>query len=155
MYTVRKAEQRDLDFMNNALFELNKMHHEAVPSEFKPPEEVDASKSLTRYITEDSCFAYVAEKAGEPIGFIAGHVKELLSPITKSRSMGSIDELFVAASHRREGIGSKLLAELESECKQRNATDVFVEIWEFNEKARQFYEAHGLCTRVRWAGKKL
>ncbi len=155
MEKVRRAKNSDLDFMRIALFELNKMHHEAVPDRFKTPEEIDTSKNLTHYIRKETYFAFVAEADGSLVGFIAGNVSERVSSITKSMVMGTIDELFVSESHRGLSVGSKLIQEFENECKRRGASEISVEIWEFNEKARAFYKAHGLSTWVRCASKKL
>ena len=155
MIEIRKAKRSDLEFMQSAFNALNKLHHDAAPEEFKPPEEIESSKNLARYVTEEPCLAFVAVISDCPVGFIAGHVRELVSPITRKVFMGSVDELFVSADNRSCGIGSMLLEKFAQACKNRGASDLFVEIWEFNERARAFYEAHGLSTRVRWAGKKL
>ena len=155
MITIRKAQSADLAFMKTALHELNALHHQAKPDEFMPPEQIEAKKDLSVYVSRERCFAFIAEAGLQPVGFIAGHVRQLESLISPAVPMGSIDEVFVAESMRSQGVGAMLYQAFEDECRQQGATDMFVEIWEFNTRAHKFYESHGLSTQIRWAHKKL
>ncbi len=155
MVTIRRAQAADVPYMKTAMYDLHSMHHMARPDEFMSPEEIGVKKDLNLYVTEQHCFAFIAEADQQPVGFLAGHVRMLESMISRSVPMGSLDEIFVAEPMRSQGVGAMLYQTFEEECRQRNATDVFVEVWEFNTRAQMFYERHGLNTQIRWIHKKL
>ena len=155
MYSVRQARRGDLAFMQYLFYELNRFHHESMPGYYKTPEEVLKDKSLQAYVSKDSCFGFVGEYDGTPVGFAVGQVSELISPISKRIKMGSVDEIFVLPKHRGFGLGKMLLQSIETECRRLGASDLFVETWSFNESALKFYEDFGLLPHVYWSRKPL
>jgi ribosomal-protein-alanine N-acetyltransferase len=58
---------------------------------------------------------------------------------------GEILNVAVAPSHRREGVGSRLLAEVMEEAKAKRVQRVYLEVRESNGTAITFYEKHGFA----------
>lgn len=74
------------------------------------------------------------DDAGRVLGFVVGQfiVDEL-----------EIQNIAVEAGSQRDGLGSRLLQELEKIGAQKNAGSLVLEVRESNTVARKFYEKHG------------
>lgn len=141
--------------MHDALFRLNELHHQAEPDYFKPAAEISGHKNLAAYIDTNDAFAFIAEQHSMPIGFAVGEIRELNSPISKTITMGSIEEIYIEERLRGTGAGKMLYTAIEDHCRGRGATDLLTEVWGFNESALSFYAARGLTTHVHWLRKTL
>lgn len=83
----------------------------------------------------------VARIDDEIVGFVQ------FSPETESYSQdvtrGVIENLYVRAEHRGEGIGSELLSAAEEQLFDAGVDGVRLEVLAANEAAQRFYAAHG------------
>ncbi|WP_158587124.1 GNAT family N-acetyltransferase [Motilimonas pumila] len=154
-FSIRTVTPEDLPYLTAALDRLNDLHHQAVPEYFKPAAEIRQQKDISLYGKKDMCFGFVAQLNERPIGMLLCHIRDLISPISAQRKIGSIDELYVEPKHQSKGIGKALVAEFEQLCRQHQATDIFVEVWEFNQAARHFYQSVGMATHIRWLRKSI
>jgi GNAT superfamily N-acetyltransferase len=76
--------------------------------------------------------------------------------VRDERRVARIDEIVVRPDRRRQGVASALLdAALAWARDQAGVTAVDLTVWEFNNEARAFYEAHGFETLVRHLGRPL
>lgn len=144
-----------MDYMRFALCQLNRLHYEAEPDYFKHPDDIESEKDLSRYLCEDRCFACLAVDSDQYLGFAVGELRELASPISKPLTIGSIEEIFIEKEFRGTGVGRHLMAFIENHCRERGASELFTEVWGFNEAALRFYAALGLKTHVHWLRKTL
>lgn len=117
---VRRAGLNDLD----PVYEIERMS-------FKDP----YPKPLLLYlmILHPDSFL-VAEVNGEVVGYAVG-------ALMKRR--GHVLSLAVHPSHRRKGVGSRLMEALEEVFKSKEAREVELEVREDNVEARMFYEKLG------------
>jgi len=87
----------------------------------------------------------VAEQDGEVVGFVAFRTEEVIHRLSP---YGVIVTLSVAASHRRTGIGSRLLAHAESRLKVQGIDHVrLTSRLSRKEEAHKFYDAQGYEVR--------
>jgi GNAT superfamily N-acetyltransferase len=82
-----------------------------------------------------SAFSYVAEAAGEVIGFISGGYARQADDIYD----GEIYALYVLKKHQRQGIGSQLVLALATAFNRCDIYSMLVWVLEHN-PCRQFYE---------------
>ncbi|BCE03536.1 GNAT family N-acetyltransferase [Marinicellulosiphila megalodicopiae] len=155
MAEIRGANGDDLEYMYSALYKLNEMHYIAEPEYFKAPGEIADVKDLSKYISTENTFAYVVLNNEQYIGFAVGLIREVKSPISQPITIGSIEEIYLEPDYRGIGIGKELNLIIERYCKHRGATDIFTEVWGFNDAALSFYKNCGLKTHVHWLRKKL
>jgi ribosomal protein S18 acetylase RimI-like enzyme len=139
-YRIRAAQVDDLEAINKFMYQLHDYHHRETPDLFKPPEEVEQEKSISRYIDDPECF-------------VSGHFCELQSSIMKPVTMGSIDEIFVTPEHRKLGVAQMLFERLETAFKECGVKQMFVEVWHFNEAGLNFYNKLGLNHHIHWMRK--
>lgn len=155
-YKIRTASFADLPQLNQMMYQLHHYHHVESPELFKTPEEVEEEKSIARYLDNPECFVYVAlDKKDEIVGFISGHFCELQSPIVKSMLMGSVDEIFLEQNHRNTGLAQQLFERIERSFKECGVKQLFVEVWQFNQPALNFYDKVGFGHHIHWMRKPL
>lgn len=153
--TLRAAQSSDLEQLNEMMFDLHHYHHLASPEHFKTAEEIEQEKSIARYLDDPQCLVYVALKGQLIVGFVTGHFCELVSTVSKPVQMGSIDELFVLPDYRNQAIAEKLFSKLEKTFDDYGVKQVFVEVWDFNDNAKHFYQKMGFIPHIQWWRKSL
>lgn len=82
---------------------------------------------------------FVARELGQPVGYVA-----------LGRAEGEaivVEQLFVAPSHERRGIGHKLLAYAEGYAIAERARTLQIVVEEDNQAARSFYQREGFVPR--------
>ena len=85
----------------------------------------------------------VAEDNGELVGYCSAHWIPMMSQLS-----GFVSELFVKASRRGEGVGTRLLEHIETEARARGCDRLHLE--NFRTKAsyeRSYYAKHGFSER--------
>ncbi|MDN3612913.1 MAG: GNAT family N-acetyltransferase [Vibrio gallaecicus] len=153
--TLRAAQHKDLEQLNELMFELHHHHYLASPEHFKTAEEIEQEKSIARYLDDPECLVYVALKGELIVGFVTGHFCELISTVSKTVQMGSIDELYVLPDYRKESIAESLFEKLERTFDDYGVQQVFVEVWDFNSPAKHFYQKMGFIPHIQWMRKSL
>ena len=71
------------------------------------------------------------------------------SPILRPRCFAVVDALVVRATHRRQGIGTRLMEEARRWATEKGADDLELGVWEFNRGAVAFCESLGFATSIR------
>ncbi len=145
----------DLEVLNQLMYDLHDEHHQACPEHFKTAEDVEQEKSIARYLDMPECLVYVAKIEDEIVGFVTGHFCELVSSVSKPVPMGSIDELYVIPTYRKQGTASHLYRKLESTFIDYGVEQIFVEVWAFNTTAHRFYEDIGFEAHISWLRKSV
>ena len=153
--TLRAAQHKDLEQLNELMFELHHHHYLASPEHFKTAEEIEQEKSIARYLDDPECLVYVALKGELIVGFVTGHFCELISTVSKTVQMGSIDELYVLPDCRKESIAESLFEKLVRTLDDYGVQQVFVEVWDFNSPAKHFYQKMGFIPHIQWMRKSL
>ncbi|WED23291.1 GNAT family N-acetyltransferase [Vibrio sp. JC009] len=135
------------------MYELHAWHHQSQPEHFKTPEAIQQEKSITTYLDEPECMAFVATDSEKVVGFITGHFCELISTVSKPVQMGSIDELYVLPEYRKQGIAEQLFHRLEHRLEDYGVKQIFVEVWDFNQAALKFYDKVKFNHHIHWMRK--
>ncbi len=83
-------------------------------------------------------YAVIAEEAGETVGFLAAQYTEWNRRVI-------LWHLYVAPSHRRKGVGAKLLEAVEAYARSVRARCLWLETQNINYPAIQFYQRAGFA----------
>ncbi|WP_436322434.1 N-acetyltransferase family protein [Vibrio cidicii] len=154
-FTISPAQPNDIDALNDLMFALHDEHHQQCPEFFKTAEEIEQEKSIARYLDDPECLVFVAKRDEEVIGFVSGHFCELISTVSQPLPMGSVDELFVVNAYRHQGIAQTLLQKIEQTFTDYGVSQVFVEVWHFNQSAIALYQKSGFQHHIHWLRKAL
>ncbi len=150
---ISAARVDDLEQLNDLMFALHDEHHQQCPEHFKTAQEIEQEKSISRYIDDPECLIFVAKQQGRILGFVTGHFCELVSSVSKPVLMGSIDELYICPKSRRKGMAKLLMDKIETRFIDYGVTQVFVEVWQFNQSALELYQGLGFEHHIHWLRK--
>lgn len=87
---------------------------------------------------------YVARLENEVVGYIFFYFWTAGGPAAAARKMVSIDDIGVEASRRNQGIGQKMMADLQELAKSKGCSGLQLYVDAPNEKAIAFYKKCGL-----------
>ncbi len=155
MLAIRSAKASDLEQLNDLMYQLHDEHHQQAPDSFKTAEEIEQEKSIARYLDNPECLVFVAIKDETVVGFITGHFCELISTVSKPVQMGSVDELYVLPDCRKQKVAQRLYQALETRFEEYGVKQVFVEVWNFNQSACEFYFDSGFNHHIHWLRKNI
>ncbi|PIB13952.1 GNAT family N-acetyltransferase [Vibrio rotiferianus] len=146
---IRPATPDDL----NALFDLNKqineLHHLYAPQAFVAPSEEDRTFLINMLADEERLFL-VAEEGQQVLGFITATItqNETISFLIKD-PICRIGTIVVDENQKSKGVGRALMAAVEQWARESGATQVRLEVMEFNHNAQQFYDKLGFVPNSR------
>ena len=149
MIEIRAARPDDIDGLVDLWKELAKTH-ERLDSRFKLVEKAEDiwRKHILSVISNQDCRVLVAVEAGALVGYINGVIGSM-SPIFLQRAHGNIDDLYVAKTHRRRGIATKLLEELLGWFCSRGITRYQTSFSVRNPEAEAFWRSAGFQESMR------
>jgi ribosomal protein S18 acetylase RimI-like enzyme len=146
---IRAATVDDLDQVCVLADEIAELHHEHEPEVFAPP---DARRDRVYWlasIQQADGTVLVAIRQERVVGFITARVvSTVTATFLRPRNFCRIGSVVVSRQHRREGIGTSLIHALEAWAVTRQATEVRLEVFSFNQEAIKFYATLGYANQV-------
>jgi GNAT superfamily N-acetyltransferase len=142
---IRPAAAPDAPAISELAAEVQALHAVAHPTIFKPAgaETFPAAVIRERMATAGHCF-WVAVVDGEIVGY--AYLVTQAEPETAWRYAAvaaTLDQMGVAARHRRRGVGAGLVAAVHEAAAALGAAEVRLNVWTFNGDARAFYRRCG------------
>jgi ribosomal protein S18 acetylase RimI-like enzyme len=139
---IRKAKRDDLNKireLNLLLFKEDYQRDQTFNLDwtFSKDGETFYKEMVTK---SDSC-ALVAESKGEIVGYIVGNLKK--EQIRVKSKYAELEDMLVLPKFRNQGIGSKLLEEFISWCKQKGISCLSAKVTVKNQQAVKFYKERG------------
>ena len=150
-FEIRYAAREDLPQVNELRSQVSRLHAEGRPDIFRPDfcEEL-RDQAYAQFEGEDSD-VIVAVSGGTVCGFlIAQYIRRPESPYCHPREFCHVEEFGVSPAYRRQGIGTAMIAFCAEKAKEKGFPKMELDVWEFNEDARKFYEAVGFRTYRRY-----
>lgn len=146
--TIRTATAADARVLARLNQPVQTLHANAQPEVFKPaaftPELVSHYEAL---LARDDVVIFLAEADGEPAGHaVAVIIERPETPFTYAFRYLQIDELTVAPTLQRRGIGTALVAEALALARTNEIRFVRLDVYAFNETALAFYARQGFRT---------
>lgn len=104
------------------------------------------------YLSSPGSHLLLADQDGESIGLLSYSIRP---DLYHAGPTALIEELVVQAAKRGRGVGSALLSELFRDLARRGVVEVSVTTMPDNQRARRFYQAHGLVDEAVFLEKHL
>jgi N-acetylglutamate synthase-like GNAT family acetyltransferase len=130
MRTIRRAQSKDADAINNLYTQLNTL---STPSVL--PERISAVAQ------SDHTFLLVCEDNGEIIA--SALVCICADVMFGNQPFAIVENVIVSADYQREGIGKSLMDYIEALCLQQDCSKIMLQTGSENRNARDFYTAMG------------
>jgi len=148
--TIRFANITDIENILSLEEEIYKTHLN------KRPDLIDETKRLFNYnsikyrIENDNGKIFLLEDENyKIIGYCITMLNEIINhQVFKDMKSLLIEDLYIDEKHRRKGLGKKLFEEVKKYGKEKNVNFIELDVWEFNQNAKSFYEYLGMKTRT-------
>lgn len=142
---IRRAAERDMDRIDELLYQVDMVHHIGRPDLFKIGKKY-TDEELRAIIENDKTPIFVAvDEKDKVLGYafciFQQHVDNNI--LTDIKTL-YIDDLCVDESLRGEHIGKKLYEAVLAFAKENNFYNVTLNVWSCNQSAMRFYESCGL-----------
>jgi GNAT superfamily N-acetyltransferase len=157
MVTVRLGTVADYPRARAVIEETFAFHQQAAPTFFRASDSPPPTLATIEELLHDDTGAwFLAEQEGEVIGFVTiqlrapGH-----EPYLVHERRALVHNLGILPAWRGQGSGRALMEAAEAWARQRGATGLALNVWEFNASALRFYETLGYSAFSRNLWKTL
>lgn len=151
--TVRRAEPKDYLLIGRLLGEILELHRSGRPDIFEEAEGVAGKYSQEQFeklLKDDKSVIFTAECENKAVGYlICKIIIERENPVLKNIKTLYLDDLCVDKSARHCGVGKELMKAAEEYARENGFYNITLNVWEFNENAREFYQCLGYKTQRR------
>ena len=157
---VQLAGERHVEDLCKLYHEFHEFHVRGVPDRLRSlegrPDDSELISTLKKIMGSDDSAIFVAEVGGKTTGLAEVYLREdKVDPAVVSHRYGHLQSLLVTDDLRRQGTGKKLVEAAESWVKEKGATEMRLDIWEFPEGPLLFYEGLGYRTLRRTLLRRL
>lgn len=132
------------------------LHRNAMPARFRQaPADYPARLVREAFQSSETASILVAEVEGEVLGYARILIKEMPQhPLLHPGRFISVEELAVAPSAQRRGVGRQLMAAAEDLAREKGFTEIELNVWRFNDGAEKFYLDLGYQPTRTYYGKR-
>ncbi|MFD1173920.1 GNAT family N-acetyltransferase [Oceanobacillus picturae] len=148
--SIDKARIGDHYAVNLIVKEGQDEHSEALPHIFNKVDQVMPESYFRELLEDPKSDILIAKISEEIVGFAVMELNE--SPPFDSmipRKFAYMNDFGLKSSYQRKGIGKILFEACLEWSKNKDATSLDLNVWEFNKKAISFYESFGMETISR------
>ena len=141
---VRIMEEKDIFEVQHMMMDLQNFHAEIAPEIFKKATLRDVSY-YEKVLDDNNRIILIAiDKSNIPAGFIKGKIIDFPgTDMLKARKYGYVDGIFVKKPYRGQLVEYKLQKELFKWFKKQGVNHVEANVWDINERAKDYYQLFG------------
>ncbi len=146
MYTVRRAEDRDIPKITDLLVQVDMVHHNGRPDIFRGPVTKYNESELKEIFRDDARPVFVC--TGED-GGVLGHAFCQLKEIKGHKLLEDcrtlyVDDICVDEAARGKGVGRALYEHVRVYAAEKKCDSITLNVWSCNPTAIRFYESMGM-----------
>jgi GNAT superfamily N-acetyltransferase len=146
---IRRATEPDISQLCLLYREFHLYHVLAFPDWLRVPDDasLDAwetntvQQELLNIIRREDAALFVVEIEGKVVGLAEAYLRQdEEQPLTIAHRYGYLQSLLVSTPYRKRGLGDALMKAVHHWAKEKGATEIQLDSWEFPEGPVQFYE---------------
>jgi GNAT superfamily N-acetyltransferase len=147
---IREATFDDARAIAQLAADVQELHFENRPDWFKPPNTKNTIALYEGFLQDPAITAYLAESDEGALGFVLFRVIHRPdTPLNLAQTIVDIEQIGVAPSARRRGVGHDLIEAVRQLAHEVSATLIHLTTWEFNSGAQSFFETEGFSPEMR------
>lgn len=148
---IRLAKEDELQRINEIRKQINDVHVDGRPDRFRDGFNEELQSQVYDQYHAPNKDIIVAERDGEICGIACvEYVLKPQSPYSLERKIYVVNEFGVDEAHRRKGVATELIDFIRKDAKEKEFEHIELDVWEFNESARAFYESVGFKVYRRY-----
>ncbi|GHO91509.1 N-acetyltransferase [Reticulibacter mediterranei] len=151
---IRLAAEQDIDQLIPLYTEFHEFHVLGVPDRLRRPDIYDEAwlrDALHTILSNDDAALFVVDSGEELLGLAEVYLRQdEPHSLTVAHRYGYLQSLIISASHRKKGLGKQLVTAAQQWAKERDATEMQLDTWEFETGPLVFYESLGYRTLKRY-----
>jgi ribosomal protein S18 acetylase RimI-like enzyme len=142
---IRRATKDDYRSLLPLFDQADEFHRENEPGVFRKPDGPPrAMEYYLNLLSLENVGFFIAEEDKQIVGFVHVELRETPPiPVLVSRKYAIVDTIVVKADEQRRGIGRNLMQTAHAWAAARDASSVELTVYEFNERAIEFYRDLG------------
>ncbi|MBQ3264257.1 MAG: GNAT family N-acetyltransferase [Ruminococcus sp.] len=142
---IRRAENKDIDRLNDLLYQVQRLHAEGRPDIFKLGAKKYTSEQLGAILADNNTPVFVYEEDG----FVMGYAFCVYQVTQESDSLCArkvlyIDDLCVDEPYRGKHIGKRLYEYVLDTARENGCDSVTLNVWRVNPSGEKFYQRMGM-----------
>lgn len=147
---IRQAVQSDIPAIQSLLLQVEKIHCDGRPDIFKDGGVKFTNEQLAQLLCDPTRPIFCAVNDGQVVGYVFCIIAEIKNdPMLRDAKTLHIEDVCVDESCRGGGVGSLLVEYVKTYARENDFTRIDLDVWEFNDRAREFYEKHGFSVQKR------
>jgi ribosomal protein S18 acetylase RimI-like enzyme len=149
---IRAVKVSDIQFILKLSHQINRQHHQGAPTVFSSPEEADSGSEAywLGLMLEPEGHFLVAEQDEQVVAFLAGKITQNNGvSFIQDHKVARVNTIVVGDDVQGQGLGKKLMRAFNQWAQSNGATELRLEVMEFNQDAQRFYESLGMVTQSR------
>jgi ribosomal protein S18 acetylase RimI-like enzyme len=155
--TIRTANERDLDALDKLYYNFHQYHVREVPDRLQDLGKIEDQEwsrlhqALRDIFANQDAAIILAEVSGQAIGLAEVYYRQdnEINPLIVPHKYAYLQSIMVSEPYRKSGIGKKLMETAQQWGRDKGATEMRLDVWEFNQGTIQFYEKMGFRTLKR------
>jgi ribosomal protein S18 acetylase RimI-like enzyme len=153
---IRPANNGDVEALCEIYYDFHEFHVRGVPTHLcslgdrERWDRSDLRGALEAILQGDDSELFVAQAASRLAGLVEIYLRQDPEEVTLvPHRYAELQSLMVLPAFRRRGVGTRLVEAARRWARENGAAEIRLGVWEFNEAAREFYEALGFRTLKR------
>ncbi len=147
---IRRARREDAEQILALLYQVEEIHRQGRPDLFRVHGVKFTMTELCAVMEDEATPVFVADVEGNVAGYVFGIVNETKdSPMLFDMKTLHLEDVCVDEGFRGGGIGTALMEYVTAWARENGFDRLDLDVWEFNDGARRFYERLGFETQKR------
>ncbi|MEO0086285.1 MAG: GNAT family N-acetyltransferase [candidate division WOR-3 bacterium] len=144
---IRRATMADFAAILELAEHLDAPQREALPDRFQKPEgEIRSRDRTAKLIADPDTFLEVAELEGRIVGIINAGIEPMPDfPQKRRLRSAKVRGIVVLPEFRRRGIATALMEALTAWARAKQADEILLSVYDFNQPAAAFFAALGFA----------
>lgn len=145
---IRQAIKQDAPLLSSMCAEVQQLHVEHEPWQFKQPETpLFAAGFFEQILEKPDTRIFILEEADEAMGYVVVIRRDRPdNPFSYPHTYLYIDQIGVLAAQRGKGCGRALVTYVRELAERENISTITLNTWNFNTGAQAFFQAQGFET---------